>query len=453
MSARRNKSRDTHKKMKNHRPHIRLDNNKIVPLDQATVLDGEEILNNYASLGSAGNIFVSNAYLDFEVRSGQISYVNDVFLNVDINNGNAVNQLAIAPIQYLISFIEIFVGADLIETIYPTQLWTDLCNYDNGQIDNIEKACGFGHQNNVCDFTAGPPVVFYDGAHFDTGNGTILGSYAYPETRIPVSTTRSYVMKIPSTWLSSGHLLLDHLSDTLRVRVHFESGDNIFDTFTPAVQRVVGAGGISLQQAQLIVKGIKLGPKALSQALDRAQSNETVIKSYVHRRQIINAGALTAGVENSETLTGFNGEFDYLEIFQRNANATNEERWLTNHTTGADQSRFEITTSTLLDGSGQPWGYQNLQNDSLLRYWIQPDNYDGCEFNRYFPVYQLSFSGDPKGDQKTGKKDHGQAYMDGLWRFTYTPENNITNAELIIHGKQAMNITISKNGKFQAHYL
>jgi hypothetical protein len=241
-----------------------------------------------------GAWLTSGTYLDYEIPRN-IGVVSG--LNLRMMTNNSATSLQGPPTAYWIQQIEFYIGSNLIETLYPHELYNETTGFRNkdGQ-----------------DATNEVELVNLE------DNTTINSTYSSV-----ASGTGYYYLPIPCS-LVTARLFVQGIRDVVKIRVYFPP--NLWG----------GLSTMKLSDATLIVEEEGV-PKDTVENLNKAYKEGMVANTVVRQRQNVQISR-TAGNGNTIDLTGINGASAGLMVYATSVVTAG----------GATQSNAQSNNQTLL---------------------------------------------------------------------------------------------------------
>jgi hypothetical protein len=102
-----------------------------VPPGQARIPPASRPKTHYVppNAGVASSAWTAaGTFLDFEIPSG-VGVLRTTMLRLDVTNSNA--SLTVPPSPFMIQQIEVYVGSQLLETLYPNDIYNEACGFNN----------------------------------------------------------------------------------------------------------------------------------------------------------------------------------------------------------------------------------------------------------------------------------------------------------------------------------
>ena len=361
----------------------------------------------------------AGTFLDFEIPKG-VGVLHRLCLRLDINNTNAT--LTIPPSPFLIQTIECYIGSQLIETLYPNDIYNE--------------TVGFLRKDEV---EAESSVLLYQ------NNNTPA------ETHL-VARPGNFTAYIPfNNALSCCKFFCDGVTETIKFRVYFPAG--MFNT----TQTSLGSANLVVEEDAGTLNDRKRWAAASStgtvySTVCRQRMNTTILKSNTtdYTLELTGVSGSSAGflVYAGPVVTPGQGSTPYVP---KNAPAPYDPVSISNN--GLLPVRYSIYSLELDDQMGNK-RTETLRGDHLISFvWTDQvgTSFPALQDNN---VYPLSFCADFRdavttgiyqGHLRTNGRDrliinansHNPGLTTDTWSFTVT---NYLYQALVIRGNKLVEI-------------
>lgn len=392
----------------------------MVDNNYATNKEQQMSLSLYTPISTPLNVFVTGSFTDVEITSeSYIHFITDIWIELTITNSGA-GAINLVPSPYLFQRVEIFFGSNILQQFYGWELWNYvLMSYTNEQLATLSGV-------NTGSIAGGSLLMNFD----PTTMGPSVNTIAAGETR-------TVVLLLPKTCISSSLFLPSLKGGRIKVRSYFNSGNPIYITTSPQKSNA------DLTAMRLYANGYRLDSRIFTPVENFYKQNKVVTKFSYSRQQQSNV-TFSNNTEVQTPLNSFLGSYSFLTAWVTLASPLGEQ-----YLTHLDAVNWSLITS-----SGQPvfsttnipkYVFSNLLECNLL------PTFTGSVANGQIAFY--NFSEAPLTSLTKGI-NLGSIYMNGLFllRVQAGPAvGNVSGLITIIASQLA--VLLQDSGTLTAYYL
>lgn len=319
---------------------------------------------------------LNSTYVDFDLNASGVHRVDNAFFQVTITNTDGANALALVPLAFLISRVELLCNSATVATLYSQDLFLQTIMSDSEMLAVRGLSEGF---------TVNPTT----------------GVLSADTSTIAASASRTYSLPI-HTFLTQAFMPILK-TNNMKFRIYFNSGTTLVQSTSVAAYTA-----ISYSAPTLFIQGRCYGRKTLDRLLEEYRKAPHMARCIIRRQQIINVGAVTAGSQYQQLLGALTGSYSLVRFSLLPSGAQQEQQL----------AYRQMNSISLIDSAGRPWSFQQMP-DSLLRQQVIPSKNNTLIAKSNF-IYELPFARDPVGAFQTNRSA-GSIYMDGRFSVYIVP--------------------------------